>query len=124
MFWAVELIFRTIALNSIITYSKSPSESLFVRLPTLNVTSVPLLKGPPLIALPGKAKVGVTLLLAPLITKPVPESVEDVMQFALLLHTKATVAVPSSMNCKPVGRLSTNWTLLNNMPSGSRVDIR
>lgn len=79
-----------------------------VRLPTLNVTSVPLIKGPPLIALPGNVKVGVTLLLAPLITKPVPESVEEVMQFALPLHAKATMAVLSFMNCKPSGMLSTN----------------
>lgn len=79
-----------------------------VRLPTLNVISVPLIKGPPLIALPGKVKVGVTPLLAPLITKPVPEIVEEVMQLVLPLHMKAAVAVLSFMNCKPSGTLSTN----------------
>ena len=124
MIVAVELTFRTIALNSITTYSESESASLFVRLPRLNVTSVPLLNGPPLIAPAGKPNVGVTLLIAPLITKPAPESVEDVIQLALPLHTKATLAVPSSRNCKPVGRLSVNCTLVNNMPSGSNVDIR
>lgn len=108
MIVAVELRFRTIALNSITTYSESPSESLFVRLPTLKVTSTPLPNGPPLVALPGTVKVGVTLLLAPLITRPAPEIVEDVIQFALPLHTKATLAVPSSINCKPVGKLSIN----------------
>jgi len=118
------LIFNTIALNSITTYSESESESLFVRFPTLKVTSVPLPNGPPLMAPAGRVNVGVTLLFAPLITSPAPESVEDVMQFALPLHTNATVAVPSSMNCKPVGRLSTNWRLVNNIPSGSNVEMR
>lgn len=124
MIVADELTFRTIALNSITTYSESASESLFVRLPRLNVTSVPLPNGAPLIAPTGKPNVGVTLLLAPLITRPAPDSVEDVIQFAPPLHTKATLAVPSSMNCKPVGRLSVNCTLVNNMPSGSIVEIR
>jgi len=50
--------------------------------------------------------------------------VDDVMQLALPLQTKATVAVLSSMNCKPLGRLSISWTLVNNMPSGSNVDMR
>ena len=121
---AVVLTFKTIALNSITIYSESTSESLFVRLPRLNVTSVPLPNGPPLIAPAGKLKVGVTLLLAPLITRPAPDSVEDVIQLALPLQTKATVAVLSSMNCKPVGRLSVNCTLVNNIPSGSIVEIR
>jgi len=120
---AVELTFRTIALNSITTYSESVSESLFVRLPRLNVTSVPLPNGAPLIADAGKLNVGATLLLAPLITKPAPESVEEMIQLALPLHTKTTLAVPSSRNCKPVGRLSVNCVLVN-VPPVSIVDIR
>jgi len=120
----IELTFKTIALNSITTNSASESASLLVKLPTLNVTSVPLPNGPPLIALAGTLKVGVTLLLAPLITKPAPESVEEFIQPALPLHTNATLAVLSSINCRPVGRLSTNWTLLNRTPSGSIVEIR
>jgi len=120
---AVELTLRTIALNSITTYSESASESLFVKLPTLNVTFVPLPNGPPLIAPPGRLNVGETLLLAPLITKPAPESVEEVMQLALPLHTKATLAVPSSMNCKPLGMLSVNCTFVN-VPSASNVEMR
>lgn len=117
------MTFITSALNSITTYSASESESLLVRLPTLKVTFMPLPKGPPLIALPGKVKVGVTLLLAPLSTKPVPESAEEVTQFALPLQTKATVLVLSSMNCKPVGRSSTNCRLVK-VPSANGVEIR
>ncbi len=124
MLVAVALIFNTIALNSITTYSESTSESLFVRFPRLKATSVPLPNGPPLIAPAGNVNVGVTPSLAPLITKPAPESVEEVRQVALPLQTNATVAVPSSINCKPVGRLSTNWTSVNKMPSGSNVEIR
>ena len=119
-----ELMFKTIALNSITMYSKSASTSLLVRLPRLRVASFPLLNGLTPIALDGKLKVGVTLLLAPLATKPAPESVDEVIQLALPLHTNATLAVPSSINCRPVGMLSINWTFVNNMPSGSSVEIR
>ena len=121
---ALVLIFKRIALNSITIYSESESASLFVRFPRVKVTSLPLVNGLPPIALPGTVKMGVTLLLAPFTTSPAPEIVEDVMQLALPLHTKATLAVPSSTNCMPVGRLSINWTFMNNMPSGSSVDIR
>ena len=121
---AAALTFKMIALNSITTYSESASASLFVRLPRLNVTSVSLPNGPPLIAPTGKVNVGVTALLAPLIIRPAPESVEDTIQLAPLLHTKATLAVPSSRNCKPAGMLSINCTLVNNVPSASNVETR
>ena len=69
---AAALTFKMIALNSITIYSESASASLFVRLPRLNVTSVSLPNGPPLIAPTGKVNVGVTALLAPLIIRPAP----------------------------------------------------
>ena len=113
MIVAVALTFRTMALNSITTNSESTSASVFTRLPRLNVTSVPLPNGPPLMAPAGRLNVGVMLLLAPLTTRPAPESVEEVMQFTLPLHTNATLAVPSFRNCKPVGIPSISCTLVN-----------
>ncbi len=105
-------------------YSKSESPSELTRSPRLKVTSVPLLKGPPLIAPPGRANVGVTLGLFPAINSPAPESVEEVMQSApVLVQMKAAVAVPSSRNCKPFGMLSVNWTLVK-LPSGSCAEMR
>lgn len=107
MIVADELTFNTRALNSMTTYSESASLSVFVRLPKLKVTATPF-PVPPVIEPAGTTKVGETLLLLPLTTKPAPESVDDVMQFAPPLQTKATLAVLSFTNCMPFGILSVN----------------
>src|ERR1043165_6999293 len=100
-----ELTFKTSALNSTTIYSESrfASGTRFVILPKLKVMSVPEVNGPPLIAVPGTVNVGATLPLEPFTTRPAPESVEEVMQAAPLLQTKATFPVLSFRNCKPVG---------------------
>ena len=109
MIVADELTFNTRALNSITTYSESASLSVFVRLPRLKVTATPF-PVPPVIEPAGTTKVGETLLLLPLTTKPAPESagVDEVIQFAPPLQTKATLAVLSFTNCMPFGILSVN----------------
>lgn len=111
------MTFKTRALNSTTTYSLSASVSLLVRLPRLNVTDTPF-PVPPVIEPPGTPNVGETLALFPETTKPAPESVEDVMQLAPPLQTKATFAVLSLTNCKPFGILSVNCTLVK-LPSGN-----
>ena len=105
---AAELTFNTNALNSTTMYSESASASELVMLPTLNVTSVPLINGPPVIAVPGTINVGETALLEPFTTNPIPARVDDVIQPTPPLQTKAIVAVPSFRNCKPVGKPSSN----------------
>lgn len=105
---ALEFTFNTSALNSTTMNSESESESELVMFPKLNVTSVPLPNGPPLIAPPGRTNVGETAPLEPLMISPAPDKVEEVMQPAPPLQTNATVAVPSSRNCRPVGRPSTS----------------
>ena len=117
------MTFSTSALNSTTMYSSSASLSVLVMLPKLKVTLVPLANGPPVIAEPGNTKVGETALEFPLTTRPAPASVDEVIHAAPPLQTKATVAVPSFTNCKPLGILSTNWTLVNE-PSGILVARR
>ena len=66
----------------------------------------------------GQIKRWSTLLFAPLIHQTAPESVEEMTQLALLLHKKATMAVPSSMNCTPWKVICKLHKLLN-VPSGA-----